>query len=155
MIYSRKKGFSLLEMIVVLAIFGVIVSAISVMNVSSNRIYTQLQTQSINQLDREIFTREVSFLMRSAIEVLPTRTFGSTLYATSTNTLIISLPGIDEQGRSTGTAMDHAVVYQDTVNPNELKMEIFPDPLSNRQARARTISTNLNTSDKARVRASR
>ena len=144
---NGHKGFSLIETVVIVTILGIMMSIISVMQISHQRIFRRLQSDSVNQSQRAVIVNEFGSVMRNARAVISSRTFGADSYATSSNTVIVSLPGLDAQGEAIPALNDYAVFRRDAAESRKFIMEIEPDPSSFRPARTRTLADGVEAID--------
>lgn len=65
-------------------------------------------------------------------------------FTTSGNTLVLQLPSTNSSGIISGT-YDYLVVSKDTGNSNILRLQVFPNQLSNRQAKNEVLTPNFDS----------
>ena len=144
----KSRGFTLIELVVVLSIFSLIAVVVSLLYVSG---LTQEREESLRsqlvlkgETAVDIFTRDV----QSAWQVAASYTSGGTTYTSGGSTLVLGLPAVDASGNlisSGGSFTTDYVVYRTAV-PYTYR-SVFPAAGSSRQARTDQALINKQYAD--------
>lgn len=143
MIKKFQTGFTLAEVLVVLgasAIIGTILVTILIQssNIFSSQNATVNQNLSLNNASNQI-TQSIKF----AASVASSFTNNQTTYTTSSQTIVINLPSLNNQGNVIDGKFDTLIIMPDASKPKLLKKLIFPDLASSRKAEITVIASNL------------
>jgi len=134
------KGFSLFEMVLVIGmsilisglIFSILINNNGVLYKQNSVISEGLSlNDTISAIDDKI--RQATGVAVGYPEVSPS-------YFSSATTLVLKLPALDSQG-VVNNVYDYMVITQDSPNNKILRLQVFPDPLSNRKAEDKVLTT--------------
>lgn len=123
-----KKGFTLIEMIIAIALLGIIMAAVSVIFTVSIKNYR-------NNIQKSSFQKDINFVIDNISKDIKLATsvpteYDPPTYTLSENTLILALPTIDESGNfvyvGNSPEKDYYIYY---LSGNELKRKTFSSPL--------------------------
>lgn len=132
---KEKKGFTLIEILVVATILSLIVGFLGYLSVRHFWVYNN----QISELNVEGDTRgaldDIDNYVRSAYRVAS----NYQSYSTDQDTLILQIPSIDALNRVIDDSYD-TVVF--SLSNSSLVREIFPDPSSSRVSSTKTITGN-------------
>ena len=110
--YSSQRAFTLIETVVVIAFSVSVMIALGVLifNFTKTSAYDQALAQSSGSATA--LMREIELLTFPADAVLQTHTFpGGIIYTSSTTTLVLEIPSIDNSGNVIATMHDYAAFY--------------------------------------------
>jgi prepilin-type N-terminal cleavage/methylation domain-containing protein len=138
---ARKKlgasdGFTLMEMVVSIALIGLLMVALTQFFLGSTQIYrTQNAELDINMTGRTALD-DVDNYVRQAVQVQSTYL----TYATDEETLILSIPSISSSSQILAGHFDTVVYY---LVGTSLYREVVPDSLSSRLAGTRLVGSYI------------
>lgn len=137
---KRDSAFSLTELLVVIAILTIVSGILVGIFIGGFRIFNQqsaaIETQSQAKLVTSTITRDV----QQANKVIQSRTFGFYLFTSSSDTLILELPSIDNSQNIIQGKFDYEVFYLDPANPQKLKLKREVALESSRRSETKTIA---------------
>lgn len=111
-----RRGFTMLEIIIALAIALVCFLIILGMYISQSQLYTSesnvAELQTINSTAQE----EIAKTIEQGATVIESRTVNAILYASGTNTIIIRLPAYDSSQTIISNVYDYVVFDFDSEN---------------------------------------
>jgi len=142
---NRNKGFSLIEMIIILGITIIVMATLSTIFVSSWRYYkNQQKFNELQSYNREIIYK-IANDIKQADSVIASYSYSGANYVSSENTLILKLPSIDSMQNIISAHFDYYIFCKNPLNPQELSEIIIPDTLSSRIFQNKILSLNLDT----------
>ncbi|MBX4187758.1 MAG: prepilin-type N-terminal cleavage/methylation domain-containing protein [Candidatus Doudnabacteria bacterium] len=131
-------GFTLIEMIFVMALFSFMMLALTQFFLGSSRIYSSQNAELDVNMSARSALDDIDAYVRQATQV----TDSYTIYATGATTLILQVQSINGANQLISGSYDHVVIY---LVGSTLYREIFPDAGSSRQDGARVIGSNIST----------
>ena len=114
-----KKGFTILEIVVTIALTALIMIVIGNIFVSHNRVYRISQSQSDVQRDDSLALSRIKQLISETDKILANRTINGTAYTTGTTAIVLELPSFNASG-SPIVGFDYAAIYVDMANPKKI-----------------------------------
>lgn len=142
---NKRAGFSLIELLVVLAVFGIIASVFSSTFLDSW--YSQLVQQAYGELQRKSrFTvDEITHQARSASSVITSTTFSGTTYTSTSSSLVIRLAPIDANDNQL-TGDDYLVFRRNPTTSTKTERLVIPNGSSQRASWPFALRLNDETS---------
>lgn len=141
---KNNKGFSLIEVLIVLSIAAVAGGLIFDFLASSGKLFIDQSAVINHGLSLNQSQQELSETIKSSSGIAaqyPAQ--GTAQYESDSNTLVVELPGIDENGDAVNTFNDYAVIEADQSNPKILRKQVFKDDQSYRKNESKVLSINL------------
>ncbi len=135
---KSQKGFTLIEMVVVIAIIGALGMVIAEMYVWQNRLYNVQTSKYAAMNDVRAALDDIDNYVRSSSLVLGTYS----TYTTGTDTLILQIQSINSSNQLLPGTFDTIVYYK---TGSELFREVFPDASSSRQAVQKQLAAHVVT----------
>lgn len=140
----KKSGFTLLELLIALAIVGIIGVLIAGIFFAHSRLFSNQQTSVGVSEQNALALDEITGQIRQSQTVVTTcSSCGS--YATGSNTLVLQAWPVDSQGspiEPTASNYDYIIYTRDT-SQNKLLKITFADVTSNRSSGTRTVIANV------------
>lgn len=135
------RGFTLLEVVVVIAIAAIIFIALGALLVTQLNLYgTQDVALELSQnLNNVLRTMEET--VGEARDTVPSRTFNSILYTTDNDTLILSFPTIGSDSNPISGQSDY-ILFRLDINGN-LYMEVEPSVGSRRARLVKRLASSV------------
>ena len=137
---TPQKGFTLIELVVVLMLMGLILTALFTLYERHNRIYVYEQALIRVSASGRSSMNEIVAAVLQGHRIISSQTINGTVHNTGTNTIIIEIPAIDASERVVNGAYDYAVIYASGKN---LWYELQPHASSSRTSRKRLLSDTL------------
>lgn len=138
------KGFTLLEIVIATGI-GLLVGLLLVGIMVNHNGFFYKQNAVINEgVALNDVLNKLNENIRQSAQIATEYPKDSPTYHTDQNTLILKLPSINNEILIENT-FDYIVISKDTVSPNILRMQTFPDPLSTRKSVSQVLTTILKT----------
>ncbi len=139
---KNDKGFTLIEMMVVIFLGGLLLVVILSIYVWHNSVYNYQQALvKTSEAGRRSLTSMQTYVSQ-AYRVLATSTVNSTLYSSDSQTLVLQLPSVDNAGSVVPSKWDVAVFYSAS---GKLFVAVSPDAGSFRPRILKQISDSLNS----------
>lgn len=132
-----KKGFTIIEIVITLAIFAIISIVIGSLYVSHSNLYRIEAAAADIKSQKIIFVKNFQETGKAANAIVASRQFEGVTYTSSSSTIIFKLPGIDINGDIINGIFDYSVFYK---NGNNLYIETDTDALSLRKNITRKLS---------------
>lgn len=139
---KHLMGFTLFETVIVAGIAliaGTFLVSILVNNTGVTNTEKSIVTQGLSTNDS---TREIDNYIRQAVAIVSGFPVISPTYVTGSNTIVIKIPAIDNQG-TISDVFDFIVITKDSTRPSLLKEYIFPDSLRSIRVTTDKILTNI------------
>ncbi len=130
-----------MEAIVYLAIASIVMLIITQIFISQTQVYDRETGQADIELYAKSALNALTSNSISALEVTDTHTFGGTSYASSSSTLILTLPSIDANQTMIANKSDYVVFYLSAANPAMLYMKIDADVSSSRKSTTKLLAS--------------
>lgn len=131
-----SDGFTLVEMLVVVALLGALMLVLTEFFLGSNRVYqTQSAELGVNMSARTALD-DIDIYVRQATQVVSS--FGS--YATGPSQLILQVQSVNSSGQLVPGEYDHVVFH---LNGQTLYRDITPSSASAREAGSKAIGTDI------------
>lgn len=111
-----KRGFSLIEVLITIAIFIVLIAAITQLYVLYGRMVSFESLTIGASLSSSSIVDAVTVAGRQAVSVVQSHEFFGTTYFSGTTTVIFKLPSIDASGAIITDTYDYVGVYADGQN---------------------------------------
>lgn len=132
----QKTGFTLIEVLVVVAIFAVCAVVLTSLFIGQNRIY-KTETAELNVTsDARAALDDIDNFVRAATRTMDTYS----TYTAGSQVLILQIQSINASNQLLPGVYDYAVYY---LTGNDLFREIFPDPSSARPAQLKKLASNV------------
>lgn len=142
----KKNGFSLLELLITMAVLGIISVVLTSIYIDTNKTFkiqksqTLLQTESRNSLDFiDTWTRRASTIMTSYT------TADLTVYTTSSTVLVLQVPSIDASQNILSNKYDYFVYKANVSSPMNLEERIYADASSARATSTKNLDQHLSS----------
>lgn len=138
-----KKGFSLVEMLITLAIAGVAGAILMMILIQTNNTFFQQSakvTQGVGLNDT--FSR-INQAIRTASFIAEKYPLDTPIYFSGPETLIVAYPSLDVSNKPIAGTYDYLIISKDAQNPAILREQFFPNPASIKTAANRVLLTNL------------
>lgn len=142
---NQRPGVSLVEVLVAIGITVIIFGILLGMYVSHGRLYLRTQAAVDLQDQLTMAMRAMGADAAVADGIVASRTINGTAYASSSSTVILSLPSIDAQDRPISGKEDYAVLYRDAANSARLLLTVVGDASSVRKSQTRQLSDSVKT----------
>lgn len=139
------KGFTLAEILVVVALFSVVVLTITSVYFSNDRFYNQENAKTILQnSSREAADKIVEF-GRLAATFVSSYTFGAAVYTAGSQIVIFRIPAIDASNNIIASTYDYAIIGVNPSNPLRFELIVDANPASSRKSRTLLLSDKLSS----------
>ncbi|MBI4049545.1 MAG: four helix bundle protein [Candidatus Doudnabacteria bacterium] len=133
---NTSSGFTLIEIIVVVAMFAMTMLILADLFVGQNQIY-RTQTAELNVTsDARVALDEVDAAVRAADVVAGS--FGS--FTTGPQTLVLQIPAINASNQIIAATYDYMVYY---LNGTNFFRQIIPNAASSRSAQTKKLASNV------------
>lgn len=110
------RGFTLIEVVITIALFVVLMFGLSQLYIVNNRVVT-LQRASLDvALDASSIVDAVRSAASQADHVMVSHTFSGVPYTSATTTVIFELPAIDSSGNIIANTYDYITIYSSGAN---------------------------------------
>ncbi len=119
---GKNNGTSLVEIIVYIFIGVLIALVITEIFISQTQIGDKQSAKTDIERNSVSGINTLKTITQSAITVVASRTFGSDLFVSGSDTLILKLPAVDSSGDLVAGSSDYVVFFRDPVNPALLKI---------------------------------
>lgn len=140
---KATSAFTLLEVILSVSITAVVGVLLVIILIQNNGLFIS-QRNIINQgLGINDAVRIVSTDAKGATGIAGQYPLTGPEYLASSNTLIMTIPAIDNSGNIIDSVIDYLIYTQDSLNPKVFRKLIFPDELSSRVVINEILLTNL------------
>lgn len=138
-----RRGFTLVESLIVVALSVSVMVIIALLIYSFNKSsgYGQMFAQSSGSATAIL--REVGSLALPADAVLGEHAFASATYTSTSSSLVLEIPSIDNFGRVISNTYDYAAFY--VVGTTTAYRLLEADPLSSRDSGIKQLSSTVNT----------
>lgn len=138
-----KKGFSLVEMLITLAIAGVAGAILMMIMIQTNNTFFQ-QSAKVSQGVglNDTFSR-INQAVRSASFIAEKYPLDAPIYFSGSETLVLAYSSLDANNKPISGIYDYLIISKDAQNPAILREQFFPNPASTRKAENRVLLTNL------------
>jgi len=117
---QRQCGFTLIETLIVLAISTIMLIALCVLIYTFNTASSYEQTSIQSSSSASAVIREIQALTLPASGVLQTHTFSGTAYTSTSTSLVLEIPSIDNSGNTIANTYDYAAFYVTGTNAYRL-----------------------------------
>lgn len=124
------RGISIIEAVVVIAIFTVVSIVIGSIYIGHSKLYTVGNAAANVKLQKSIFVKNIGEAAKSAVGIIASYTFGGTARASSSSTAIFQLPAIDSNKNIIPGKFDYEVFYR---QGNKIFTEVSADAASRRK----------------------
>jgi len=138
----KPRAFTLIETIVVIALFVVMMLALVAMYGDFNKLYLFQQTYSETAGSAGNVVNGMEKIVLPADAVLLSHTFTAGTYTTGSQTLVVEIPSIDAGGIVVSGKYDYAVIYTAGTSVYSL---LEPDASSSRVAATKLLSSNISS----------
>ncbi len=139
----KPAGFTLVELLVVVALFAILVILIVGIFLSNSRFY-ETQTGEVRAINA---TREAADRLneytRGAIEFVSSYVYNSVNYTSGTGTVILKLPSLDAAKNVIANTYDYVIFGANPNASNRLELIVDPHPSSIRLPRVLQVSDKL------------
>lgn len=143
---KNKQGFSLLELIITMAIFSLISLVLVVIFIQTYETFYIQENQTQLQVETRYSLDTINNWVKKASSVISSYTPpGETAYETSDSVIILQVAAIDEDQNIIADTYDYLIFQADPSNPSELQQIIYADESSDRTTGTRTIAHYLNS----------
>ncbi len=105
------RGFTLLEALIVIALFIATIFALTHFYAVFNRYYTFQNVSAKNATDTGRAIAEIENAILPASSVLSSRTFTTGTYATGANVLVLEIPSVSSSGSIVSATYDYVAFY--------------------------------------------
>lgn len=140
---NYNLGFGMVEMVVVLAIFGIAGTILISVLVQNNNIASTQSVKVSQGLSLNDSISQINSLIRSAAFIALNYPAETPEYVSGQDTLILALPSLDSNGQVISSTYDYAVVTRDSSNPEHFKKIVFPSAVSSRKSEDVTLIQTL------------
>lgn len=117
---THKRAFTLVETLIVIAISTTMLIALCVLIYIFNTTASYEQTSLRSSSSASTVIREIEVLTLPASEVLQTHTFSGTAYTSTSTSLVLEIPSIDNFGNAIANTYDYAAFYVTGTNAYRL-----------------------------------
>ncbi|OGE88904.1 MAG: hypothetical protein A3J07_04425 [Candidatus Doudnabacteria bacterium RIFCSPLOWO2_02_FULL_49_13] len=132
-----KRGFTLIETIIVIALVAVAGVILSDLFIGQNRLYRS-ETAELNvTADARAALDDVDNYLRQANRAVASHS----TYSAGPQILILQIQSVDGSGRLVAGTFDYAVYY---LSASDLWRQVFPDAASSRPAAAKKLANHIN-----------
>lgn len=119
---------------------GALIIAIFVQNTG---VYNNQQAKITQGLNINDAITNINSNIRQSYFVADSYPIQNPLYNSNQTTLILALPSLDQNSNPIDQKYDYVVTSPDSSNPQILREQLFPDPLSSRSAYSKVLTSNL------------
>ena len=141
---KNYKGFTLLEILAVVAILALMSLFLIPIYIDYSRLYARENAKIDLNLAKQTILNDLSKNIKGATAVLTTSTINGVNFVTGNQTLILSLPSIDNQREVISGSFDLLVYYLSTSTPIKLVKRVAPALVSRRLPQNRALGQNVN-----------
>ena len=135
-----KKGFTLIEMVIVIFLMGILLSALFVLYQRHGSLYAYEQALVEVSGSVRSSVAEIVEAGAQAQRVIASRTVNGVSRTSSANTVIFEIPAIDSSSQAISGAFDYIVFYQ---SGNDFWMDAEMNALSVRKITTKKLSSSL------------
>ncbi len=139
----RKNGFTLVELIVVMAISAVAGTLLITILVQSNGVFFQQNSKISQGVSVNDTIEEIRSATKQAASVASGYPTSSPQYVSNISTLVLGLPSFGSDGNAIENTYDYVVFTKDSQNPVILRKLVFPDIASFRKSENKVLITKL------------
>ena len=140
-----SKGFTLIEMLVVIGLVGLLSVFAAGIFISNNRFY-QNQSGEIEAISgTRAIADHINEYGRLGDSIVASRTYNSTLYTTGATTVIFRIPSVDASNAIIASTYDYGYVTRDPSNTSRLVLMLELGAGSARKARNIQLTDKLST----------
>jgi prepilin-type N-terminal cleavage/methylation domain-containing protein len=136
----RKRGFTLIEMVVVIALMGILLSALFVLYQRHGILYSYEQVLVEVSGSARSSVAEIVEAGAQAQRVIASRTVNGVSRTSNATTVIFELPSIDAQSQAVSGAFDYIVFYKDD---NDFWMDAEMNAQSVRKVTKKKLSSSM------------
>ena len=109
--YSNRRGFTITEMLVTVALFALIISALVALYQGYSTLFVSEQKLFTMRTSANIAITKIEQDTLQANRVVASRVISGTTYTTGSSMLVLELPSIDVSGGIISDTFDHVVFY--------------------------------------------
>lgn len=141
-VFKLNAGFTLIELLLVMGIGSVIGVMLITFLVQQNGIFYQ-QSSKLNQgVSLNNAMLEINNVIHQASAIVPSLTDGNTTYTSGKQTLVMSLPSVNQNGDVIDKTFDYLVLTVDSKNSGIIRLLTFPSVSSTRPAGNKVLVSN-------------
>lgn len=137
---SRPPAFTLIELIIALALFSIMLMALIRFFISYNTSYGFERVQVSTSYTARVLMDEITSAVLPADQVLTSHTFSGVSRASGASVLVVELPSIDNTGAVIDGAYDYIGFYTDGT---KVYQAIDANAASSRTSRVRLLSDTV------------
>lgn len=140
---KKKHGFTLIEIVVVIAIIGLLSSFVASIFIYNNRFYNRESGKISAISETRSIADKIEEYGRGASAFLPTYTYNSVVYTAGSALAVLRLPAMNASGDLVPGVSDHVVVGRDPSNATRLLLILDAGTGSVRKDRILEVSKKL------------
>jgi prepilin-type N-terminal cleavage/methylation domain-containing protein len=133
-----SRGFTLIEVVIVVALTGIIMVVLTEFFFTTNQIYKSQNAELGVNMSARASLDDIDAYVKQATQVVDTYS----TYSTGPTALILEIQSIDGSGQLIPGVYDKVVYY---MTGNSLFREIFPDPASSRLPGGKLLGRYIST----------
>ena len=140
----NSRGISLVELLIGVSVAGLVGVLLVTLLTQNSRIYTDQNAKITDGITINNSVAKIEETIKSAAAIAAQyQHSGGPLYTTGTNTLVLTQPSINASGVVIENTYDYLVLSADTQNNKVLRLILYPNAQSSREAQNQVLATNL------------
>lgn len=139
---KSEIGFTVLELVIAVAILGIISGFIATIVIRSGIIFEKQQGTVETGLANRFTLDEIAANVRTAAQIEESFSSGSESFTTGTTTLILKIPSINADGETISGVFDRVVFYFDA---GKIIKKVYPDAQSSRKQTSQILTAATKT----------
>ncbi len=139
---DRKRAFTIIEVLVVIAIFSIVMMAVLELYLNFYKTYAIQNAIINNSYSAGAILNETANLVHQANTIVTSKVFSGSSYTTSSSTLILEIPSITSSGDVVSGKYDYAVMYFASTS---LYRMLSADAASSRTSGTKLLSNVVNS----------
>jgi prepilin-type N-terminal cleavage/methylation domain-containing protein len=138
--HMRGRGFTLLEVVVVLGLFTIMMFALIRFFISYNTTYLFDRALATTASSAAAIVSETVTYTLPADQVIASHTFGSVTRTSGANTVVLELPSVDASGNILTNTYDYVAIY---TSNGRVYRTLAADPTSSRVSGTKQLSDSI------------
>lgn len=139
--FFKQRGFTIIETIIVIAIFLIIIAGLLALYTNYNKVYNSQQATARVIGSSSITVAELQGDVRQASEIMTSYVFSGTTYTTDADTLVLKLPALLNSSSGLGE-YDYIVYY---LNGTKLYRQVLASANSTRKSVTQQLSDTISS----------
>jgi hypothetical protein len=140
----NSRGISLVELLIGVSVAGLVGVLLVSLLTQNSRIYTDQNAKINDGITINNSVAKIEETIKSAAAIANQyQHSGGPLYTTGSSTLVLTQPSINTSGAVIENTYDYLVLSADTQNSKILRLILYPNAQSTREAQNQVLATNM------------